>query len=207
MTIISKEDAKLAGLTAYFTGVPCLRGHLSHRNLKSTACLKCSSENMRKRRSDKPEENKEKCRKWYAKNREYANNKAKEWIENNRERYYARWQKYRASSRVRAKEMVNSTKWSAKQKNLPHDLTLEWIKTKLDAGVCEITGIPFVLTPLDGGLQNPYTASLDRIIPSKGYVMSNVRMILWALNAAFNSYGEDVYAEIAKVYLAKKGLT
>ena len=29
--------------------------------------------------------------------------------------------------------------------------------------------------------------------------------LVWALNAAFNSYGEDVYAKIAKVYLAKHG--
>ena len=70
-----------------------------------------------------------------------------------------------------------------------------------------MTGVKFDLEPLPEGRQNPYTASMDRIKPELGYVKTNVRMILWALNAAFNSYGEHVYADIARVFLAKNPTT
>lgn len=108
---------------------------------------------------------------------------------------------------IRAKEMVAGARWGAKQKGLPFDLDVEWVAKKLVAGVCELTGLPFRLEPIDGGRQNPYTASLDRVVPKLGYVRTNTRVILWALNAAFNSYGEGVYAAIARVYLAKHPTT
>ncbi len=66
-----------------------------------------------------------------------------------------------------------------------------------------MTGVKFDLEPLPKGRQNPYTASLDRAKPELGYTKNNVRMILWALNAAFNTYGEHIYADIARVFIAK----
>lgn len=99
--------------------------------------------------------------------------------------------------------MLAMAKFAAKKKKVAFDLDYEWILIKLTTGTCEMTGVKFDLEPLPEGRQNPYTASMDRIKPELGYVKTNVRMILWALNAAFNSYGEHVYADIAKVFLAK----
>jgi hypothetical protein len=147
----------------------------------------------------------EKCRGWYARNREYASQREKVRKKQYPEQYRERRKIYRSRVETRAKEMLSSSKWSSRKKGIDFDLDAEWIAAKLTAGTCELTGLMFRLEPLDGGRQNPYTASLDRIDSSKGYVKSNVRMILWALNAAFNSYGEGIYAEIARVYLARHG--
>jgi hypothetical protein len=146
-----------------------------------------------------------KSRQWYEKNKERAKQWKRDWIAANQERYIENRKKWRSSPSSRALEMISAARRTSKKKRLPYDLDRAWLTEKLETGVCELTGIPFQLEPLDGGRQNPYTASLDRIIPSKGYVKSNVRVILWALNAAFNTYGEDVYAKIARVYLAKHG--
>lgn len=101
--------------------------------------------------------------------------------------------------------MLAGARWNAKKKNVAFNLDREWILARLATGKCELTGLPFDLAPHPRGRQNPYTASLDRINPEAGYVGENVRVILWALNAAFNSYGEGVYAEIARVYLRERG--
>jgi hypothetical protein len=40
MKIITKAEAKAAGLTRYFTGKPCRRGHMSDRGIDG-ACIEC----------------------------------------------------------------------------------------------------------------------------------------------------------------------
>jgi 5-methylcytosine-specific restriction endonuclease McrA len=43
LKIISLRDAEERGLSRYFTGVPCKRGHISERSVKWRACLECQS--------------------------------------------------------------------------------------------------------------------------------------------------------------------
>ena len=44
ITVISREDAIAAGLSRYFTGVPCKKGHISHRSVVGRVCIECSRE-------------------------------------------------------------------------------------------------------------------------------------------------------------------
>jgi hypothetical protein len=62
----------------------------------------------------------------------------------------------------------------------------DWLKAKVDAGVCELTGTPFDFSGRKG---NPYAPSLDRIDSSKGYTRDNVRLVCFGLNAAMNVWG------------------
>lgn len=208
--VLEKHAARAIGQKTYFTGKPCLKGHVGNRSVANGSCVKCNRDHANRKRLENPELDREKSRQWYAKNKEKATAWKREWVSKNREKYIERRKKYRMIPKTRAIEMFHGAKFSAKEKNIPFDLDMEWIKQKIQAGICELTGIKFKLEPLENGRQNPYTASLDRIVPEEGYIKSNVRMILWALNAAFNSYGEDVYANIARVYLEKhphRGLT
>ncbi len=61
------------------------------------------------------------------------------------------------------------------------------LQARIDLGHCELTGIPF---RLEGGKQWN-SPSIDRIEPEKGYTIDNVRLILFGLNAALGSWGED----------------
>lgn len=45
--VISKKDAEAAGLRKYFTGKPCLRGHVGERYVGGGRCVACVSENGR----------------------------------------------------------------------------------------------------------------------------------------------------------------
>lgn len=203
LEVISRQDAKEKGLKDFFTNVPCKRGHFEVRSVANGTCRQCARDATNERRRLNPELDRQKSREWYAKNKEHAKAWKENWIANNREKFYERRKRYRSQIETRAKELFRMAKHSSKNKNVPFDLDSDWILDKLKQGTCEMTGIKFNIEPLPKGRQNPYTASLDRIVPELGYVKSNVRLILWALNAAFNSYGEHVYADIARVFLAK----
>lgn len=47
--LISRDEAKRLGLTRYFTGKQCCRGHIDERNTKAGACYSCLRENTKRR--------------------------------------------------------------------------------------------------------------------------------------------------------------
>lgn len=69
----------------------------------------------------------------------------------------------------------------AKKKDIPFDLTPEDIKIP---EVCPVFGIPFVIgEPLSGRRgPHPQAPSVDRVIPSLGYVKENIRIISYRAN-------------------------
>lgn len=81
----------------------------------------------------------------------------------------------------------------ARKKGIAFELTEDWLQPKLDAGVCELSG----LTLTEKGVLAPLMPSIDRKDSSKGYTPDNCRVICWALNAAFNQWGE---AEARKIW-------
>lgn len=93
----------------------------------------------------------------------------------------------------RAAHLVAAAKKRARVRHLPFDLAPVDIEPILARGVCERTGIPF--QRIEHG-RSPYSPSIDRILPSKGYVRGNVQVILYALNAAYGFWGEQVLREI-----------
>lgn len=55
LQIIGRKEAKLNGLSKYFTGKPCKNGHLSFRNVSSCHCCQCLYEHDLKSRSARSE--------------------------------------------------------------------------------------------------------------------------------------------------------
>ena len=100
----------------------------------------------------------------------------------------------------RATRLLYSAKRRASQKNIAFGLSRDWVLSRLKAGTCELSGLPFDLTT---GGRAPYTPSIDRIDNSKGYTVENCRVILWALNAAFSTWGECVFREISLAWLRR----
>ena len=48
---ITKEEATKKGLVRFFTGSPCIRGHISERRVSSGECVECNLENARKHKA------------------------------------------------------------------------------------------------------------------------------------------------------------
>jgi hypothetical protein len=103
---------------------------------------------------------------------------------------------YRLTDKGIAAEIVRRTKYVSKMETIPFDLDKDWILARLVEidWKCELTGLP--MQKRRDNLEHRKTGfqwnsiSIDKIIPSIGYVKSNVRFILNQLNC-FRQDGED----------------
>lgn len=88
-----------------------------------------------------------------------------------------------SSPKHRANHILSSIKRRAQLKDLAFNLTQDWIESKLKAGVCEVSGIPFQLDTVGTGCPQFYSPSVDRIDNAEGYTESNCRVVLNAFNS------------------------
>lgn len=99
----------------------------------------------------------------------------------------------------RAMRLLGAARARARQKGLEYLLDDGWsllsIQAVLERGECELTGLPFG--------EGPLAPTLDRIIPARGYVPGNVRVICRLMNAALGNWGEDELRKVMTVWLAK----
>jgi len=119
------------------------------------------------------------------------------------EKNRAKQREHRARNRDLA--LFRSAQSRAKTREWDFTITRQWLRAKLEANVCEATGLAFANGEYVGaGHADPFSASLDRRDSTKGYTPENCRLILWGLNMALSQWGDQVYAEIATAYLSKK---
>ena len=94
----------------------------------------------------------------------------------------------------RANTLVNQARWRAKSKGLPFELDVADIQSRIGAGVCELTGLPF-----DAKTPRAWNApSLDQRRPGEGYTRANTRVVLYAANVMMNTWGEGPVLKVAK---------
>jgi hypothetical protein len=102
-----------------------------------------------------------------------------EWYRKNESRYYRTYRTKQISSKP-WRYLLQSAHLRAKEKGMPFDLTNEWAAARW-TGRCEITGLAFLKNAVRG--PHPYSPTVDRIAPSKGYTQDNTRFIIWGCNA------------------------
>lgn len=163
------------------TGVPCKRGHVSLRYKKFGGCVECVKENNARKLLRQGGKMAPSDKEWRNKNREYLNKLRVDYHARNPER-----------------RMLAACKKSAKTKSIPFDLTLDDISVP---EVCPILNIPLIKAYGERTANSP---SLDRIIPSKGYVKGNVIVISWRANRIKADATAD---ELLKIAIFYKGLT
>ena len=105
---------------------------------------------------------------------------------------------HRASPKGRPSHMIGNCKGSAKRRKIEFNLKVEDIAPAVEAGYCQLTGLPFDFNPPKGKGFNPYAPSVDRIDNNKGYVAGNVRIVLWAVNSALSESSDEEMLPILK---------
>lgn len=95
----------------------------------------------------------------------------------------------------------------AANKGVAFDLTVEWAIERIEAQdfKCPLTGIPFYMDCTAQTKVHPFMPSLDRIIPGKGYVADNVRIVVYAVNIMLMDWGTEVFERVANGYRYTKG--
>lgn len=137
-------------------------------------------------------------RRHYLMHREKMLERQKQYRIENSETWKQKSRNHHASVKGRARSLFNAARRRSTDRNYEFTIDLEWIETRISAGKCEITGLPFSLETRVSGHRNPYAPSLDRRDNSKGYTKENCRIILWALNMGFADWGQETYIKIAR---------
>ena len=117
-------------------------------------------------------------------------------------------EKRHQSPHYRAQTLFWAAKRAAKKKNLPFDLDVDWIENKLIAGNCEVSGIPFTFTSLQtgkGGVgsQNPFGPTLDCTILRKGYLKSNIKVVIWMYHSGKQNVSHETFMQLCRALVRK----
>lgn len=103
------------------------------------------------------------------------------------------------------RHQVGATKGRAKMMKIPHNLTFEDIDLLLvkQNYCCAVSGIPLTEPRKN---RDPFAPSLDRIVPSLGYVVGNVRLVCTVVNYAMSNWGHDVLLKLVSEWKGNIGL-
>jgi hypothetical protein len=126
--------------------------------------------------------------------------KAAEWRDANRD--YLRNKSARRRREKRAMCLAASARIRARAKGIPFLLSpddVSALQRVIDVGICQLSGVALTLD----GPRRATSPSLDRIIPSLGYVSGNVRVVCQALNAGMGDWGEAELKRIAEAWLCR----
>ena len=160
-----------------------------------------------------PEPAKEKSREWHRTHREESLQYYRERYLLNKDKHIARSMAYHASHPEKVREWTIAAKkrrpWvsliahartRARKKGLDFDLTTEWAES-VWTGNCTVSGIAFVVGEEPYSLRAP---SIDRIDSALGYVQSNCRFILHAVNAMKGTGSDEDMYRIAESLLRNR---
>lgn len=138
----------------------------------------------------------------------------KAWYWKNRESIKARITRWNAANPARVKrchdvcrrkkrwiEMIKTAKDRAAKQGIPFDLTNEWGAQRW-TGFCELTGLPFD-DQVGKGETSPRSPSIDKIIPALGYVQTNCRFVLIAVNMMKGSGTDADVLAVAQAIVRK----
>lgn len=107
--------------------------------------------------------------------------------------------KNRLTNFGRAQQLINGAKGRTKKTGGVVEIDRNWIQSRLNAGICELTGLKFDLSISENTRMNPYSPSLDRIDPANpNYDKTNSRLVLTAVNLALSEFGEQAMQPILK---------
>jgi hypothetical protein len=96
----------------------------------------------------------------------------------------------------RAKELHKAARDRARTKGLDFSLSVDWVHAKLEAGVCEYTGLRFDLSPAPDSHRNPLAPSLDQLIAGAGYTEENTRAVISVFNIAKSDWPLQLFVEV-----------
>lgn len=112
METLSRVDAKAKGLTRFYTGLPCGRGHIVERLVSNRRCLQCANESASAWKRAHSEQMCAQRNAWAAKNRERSRAIKNAWNAAHPEQQAARARKHHLANRE--KNNASHREWAAR---------------------------------------------------------------------------------------------
>ena len=165
----TRAEAMAMGAKRYFAGEPCKRGHLAYRIVSGScsACAKLKRDEWRFANADRDRAN---CRAFTARKR--AADPRGVWL----------------------KMALHHASWRARRAGVPFSLDAADV-IPLMSPLCPVLHVP--LSYGEPGKGKPYSATIDRIIPSHGYAPGNVAVISRRANTIKNDATPDELLAVA----------
>lgn len=210
---IRDKDKRLAKSRAYYAN-----NTEQHKRAQKSWATR-NADHLRQYREMNREQRVEYMKQWHSEHRDESNAKRlalhyenrDEANRTRREHYHAHSEenkpvRYAKSQAARLtvpwRGLIHAARWRAAKKGVPFDLTPEWAEENW-TGICTLSGIPFRLGGKESGPKF-FSPSIDRIIPSLGYVQTNCRFVLWAVNAMkYDGTDTDLY-DLAEAILLQR---
>lgn len=181
-------------------------GHVRNRSYLCRGCVSARGRAHYAKHSERAAELQRKRLADPVKAKAAADLKSKYYAEN-REKWaaYQVTQKAKESSDPwrRASRLLTWIRARAATTGREFDLTREWIAERLQAGVCEVTGIPLELSKPPGSRFHPWAPSVDRVDSKLGYTQGNCRVVCWIYNMAKSEWSDEVVMTFAKALSAR----
>lgn len=142
MEVISRGDAKKAGLKFYFTGNKCKNGHVSKRRVSGACCVDCTHEYSVKYRSENKEKIALQSKDYRFINKEKIRLTAKKYELKNKDRIYKVKKEYRIKNKDkiakyeesrRDDKLVYSKEYYIKNKVKLNDLSRDYYKNNKES--------------------------------------------------------------------------
>jgi hypothetical protein len=181
MPITSWTQARISGAKQYFTGVACKHGHVAPRDVSDRSCYTCKLAKSAQWKQKNPDKHAKINREWSAKNTASVGATRSRRNAKDPKKYWARSTFQNARKRAAAK-------------NIPFELTQEDIY-QLAGTHCPVFGTAFDF--IGNGRIVPQSPSLDRIVPSLGYVTGNVAVISNKANTIKQNATADEIQQVA----------
>lgn len=138
-------------------------------------------------------------RNWYLNNREKALAYARKWLEKNPEKARENHQKWRLKCKTDrttwARNSLARIRHDSKRHGVRFALSLEDILEAMPKdGLCPVFGVQLIF----GGKLHRNTATIDKVIPAKGYIPGNIGVISCRANRMkLDATGPDEIRKIA----------
>lgn len=188
----TRTEARKRGANIYFTREPCVHGHVVYRKVRNGACAKCqsllSAGRIRQMRDADPE--------GFSARRAVVNAK---WNASEKGLSAKQKWKLRDPKWAWAVSAVGGARARARERELPFDLTNDYIY-ELAPTHCPALGCELLYFNPRTGKKHAnlnQSATIDRINPTKGYVVGNVAVISHRANAVKSDATSDDLRKIA----------
>lgn len=187
----TRAAARALGAKKYFTGLPCPKGHVTHRYVAGGGCAGCCAARAKEKYDGGWRQD--------AGNRKQINAK---WNASTKGAVAKRRWRDKDPKRAWAVYATGGAKARATQSGVPFDLDYRYV-VGITPDVCPVFGTPFAF--VDNGHVQMESATLDRMRPELGYVVGNVVVISMRANTIKSNATSREVTRVAE-WMQEQGL-